>query len=339
MRRLVWGGHASRGLVTLVLAVHATCFVWFVSSWHRVRLMTYDFHEVSSEAFMTQPPERLLAFGYTEDDPADLARFRRIAEPVVAGALTDGDKLRRLGDLIYSMRRRGLPEEEREVREGLSVVLDRMEAGEVEGCSQMSVVLAAFWRSLGGHTRGVRWATVNGSLGHFAVELYSDANKRWMYYDMNMNGYGAEDDDDDGLPLSIASLRSNLLTREGLHLNINEILHDWSVAQFEEFLTAYPIEWYTLNNEMLYMERNRRFGALNRLFPWLARLPYPADRIVDNVVGQRDRRLVVDGKIQIAGLLTFSAGRLLVLYLVVMMMCCGVTLLASRKPRSLEKMA
>ena len=326
-RRLVWGGHASRRLVTLVLIIHATCLAWLGSDWRRVRLIAYDFREVPSEAFMTQPPPALGPFGYIEDDPAELGRFRAIAEPIVARATTDGDKLRRLGDVIYSMRRGGMPPQEREVRDGLSVILDSMEHGEPEGCSQMSVILAAFWRSLGGHTRGIRWATVDGNLGHFAVELYSTSHSRWMYYDMNLNGYGA---DQDGVPLSVAALRANLLTGEGLDLAVNAIAHDWSIAEFESFLREYPIEWYTLNNDSLYMEPYRRFGSFNRLFPWLVRLPYPLDRVVDNVVGERDRRLVVEGKIRIAGLLSFTGARLLVLYLVVIMVICGTTLLVSR---------
>lgn len=324
--RLVWGGHVSRRLLTLVLVIHGTCLAWLGSDWQRVRLIAYDFREVTSEAFMTQPPAALRPLGYTEDDPAALGRFRAIAEPIVASATTDADKLRRLGDFIYSMRRGGMPPEEREVREGLSVILNSMELGEPEGCSQMSVVLAAFWRSLGGHTRGIRWATVEGNLGHFAVELYSTSHSRWMYYDMNLNGYGA---DEDGVPLSIAALRSNLLTGEGRHLAVNAVAHDWSISQFESFLRDHPVEWYALNNDSLYLERNRRFGSLNRLFPWLVRLPYPLDRVVDNVVGQRDRRLVVDGKIQIAGLLTFTGARLLVLYLVLIILICGTTLLRS----------
>ena len=323
--RLVLGGHASRALVALILVAHAMCLVWFGSDWQRVRLIAYDFSEVPSEAFMIQPPQSLGPLGYIEDDPAALGRFRQIAEPIVASAITEGERLRRLGDFIYGMRHRGGASREREVRDGLSVILDSMEHGEPQGCSQMSVVLAACWRSLGGHTRGIRWATVNGNLGHFAVELYSTSHRRWMYYDMNLNGYGA---DQDGLPLSIAALRSNLLTKEGIELVANATEHDWSLEEFTTFLREYPIEWYALNNDSTYMEPSRRFGSLNRLFPWLVRLPYPLDRMVDNLVGDRDRRLVVDGKIQIAGLLSFSGARLLVLYLVVIVAICVITLLA-----------
>jgi hypothetical protein len=328
---LAWGGHASRRLVTIVLVVHAACLVWLCSDWQRVKLIVYDFTEVTSEAYMAQPPAALLPFGYAEDDPAGLGRFRAIAEPIVAGAAGDGEKMRRLGDYIYSMRRGSAGSDEREVREGVTVILDHMEHGEPQGCSQMSVILAAFWRSMGGHTRGIRWATVEGRLGHFAVELYSTQYDRWLYYDMNLNGYGA---DQEGEPLSIAALRANLLTGEGLSLHVNATTHDWSVGEFRSFLRSYPVEWYTLNNDALYMEPNRRFGAFNRLFPWLVRLPYPADRLVDNVVGQRDRRLVVDGKIQIAGLLTFSGARLLVLYLALVILLCGATLLPLRAGRA-----
>ena len=328
--RLVWGGHASRRLVTLMLVVHALALVWLGSGWERIRLLASDFREVPSEAFMTEPPPALRPLGYTEDDPAELTRFRAIAEPVVASAATDGEKLRRLGDYIYSMRRAGRPAAEREIRDGLSVILSSMQNGDVEGCSQMSAVLAAFWRSLGGHSRGISFATQEGSLGHFAVELYSTAYGRWVYYDMNVNGFGG---DQQGTPLSVAALRSNLLTNEGAALHVNAVAHDWTIAEFESVLRQYPVEWYTLNNDALYMESTHRFGPLNRLFPWLVRLPYPWDRVADNLVGQRDRRFVVEGKVRVAGLLTIGGAHLFVLYLVAITLLCSAALRAPRRER------
>ena len=113
----------------LVLIIHATCLAWLCSDWQRVRLIVYDFREVTSEAFMTQPPTALRPFGYTEDDPAELGRFRAIAEPLVATAASDSDKVRRLGDFIYSMRRDHTPQQEREVRDGVTVILNSMEHG------------------------------------------------------------------------------------------------------------------------------------------------------------------------------------------------------------------
>src|SRR5438105_3637655 len=186
----------------------------------------------------------------------------------------------------------------------------------------MSVILAALWRSIGGDFRLVQWTTVNGSLGHVAVELYSDSHRRWMYYDMNVNGYFK---DDDGAPLSIASVRSNLLTDEDVNVVANDDprFHEWTRREFQSALQNYPVERYLLNNALLALEPNRRFGPLNGFYRALNRLPTPIDAIVDNLTGTRDRRLVVDGKVHIGSLLTVKGARLLLGWcIMVLAVCC-----------------
>lgn len=86
---MVWGGHASRTLVTVIVAVHLAGLVWLCSSWERVRLIVYQFREVPSEAFMTEPPQALLAMGYSEDDPSSLGELRGVAESVTKHAVND----------------------------------------------------------------------------------------------------------------------------------------------------------------------------------------------------------------------------------------------------------
>lgn len=239
-----------------------------------------------------------------------------------------------LGDYIYSLRSPTEREEGDDLRDGLSVVFHNLQRGQVGSCAHMSVLLAGFWRSLGGHTRIIRWATAEGATGHVAVELYSTTYSRWMYYDMNLNGFGA---DDDGIPLSIAALRSNLLTGENLVPVVNPVAHEWTVNDFRAVLVAYPVEWYVLNNAMSYFEPSHRFGRLNRLYPMLNALPRPLDRVADNLVGARDRRLVVDGKIQIGGLLSFEGARWLVGYLLAVIAFCSVTLLRARRRAALTR--
>jgi transglutaminase-like putative cysteine protease len=173
MTRLVWGGHASRRFVVGLLALHVLALGWFCVPWTRLRLVLYAFREVPSEAFMTDPPDALVPLGYSEDPPEQLAAYRRLAEPVVAGAASDGQKLRRLGDFIYSLRRSEAPEVPGAVRHPLSEILSGLQQGRFGDCGHMSILLAAFWRSLGGHIRAVHWATVEGDLGHEAVEAYS----------------------------------------------------------------------------------------------------------------------------------------------------------------------
>lgn len=329
-RVMLWRGHASRRAVTLLLAAHVLCLVWLCGSWTRVRLIAFDFHEVASEAFMTVPPDALHALGYTEDDPRDLAQYGALAASLTSGAANDGERMRRLGDYIYALRRQGRPDSKDEAINVLSTVFNDMRQGDAANCSQMSLVLGAFWRGLGGHTRRLRWATSEGEAGHFAVELYSPAYARWMYYDMNLNGYFS---DEDGVPLSIASVRSNLLTGENLHVVASATAHDSTLSDFRAVLARYPVEWYVLNNTMLAPEPDRRFGRFNTLYPILRSLPYPWDRIADNLLGERDRRLVVDNKIQIAGLFTFRGARLVLAYLIAQIAFCAATLMLALRPR------
>lgn len=338
MRRLAWGGHASLPLVVAIAALHALVVLWMCSSWQRLRLVMFDFREVPNESFMTMPPDDLRALGYTEDDGTALAAFRDVATPIVQGAQSDRERMRRLGDYIYSLRRTGQAEPESQRREASSSVFARTRMGQAGNCAQMSIVLSAFWRSLGGHVRRVQWTTVEGAVGHVAVELYSDSYRRWMYYDMNVNGYFK---DDDGTPLSIASVRANLLTDEALYVVANDDprFHDWTKKEFQTALQDFPVEWYALNNSLAAFEPDVRFGPLNPLYRILSRLPTPLDAIADNLTGARDRRLVVDGKVQIGNLLTFDGARLLLGWCLAVLAVCAGTLLRFARRQSGESSA
>ncbi len=329
--RYVWRGHASRQFVAAILVVHAAALFWLCGNWTRARLIAYDFQNVPSEASIDLTPSDLAALGYREDDVAALESYRTIAAPLVTDTASDAERMRRLGDYIYGLRRVGEPAiEDGSLQQGLAAVFARMKAGQAADCGQMSALLAVLWRSLGGDSRGVRWATVGGDIGHYAVELYSTAGARWMYYDMNLNGYGVGED---GTPLSISTLRAHLLTGQDIHLVANAERHDWTPAEFEALLHDYPIEWYVLNNDLLRMEPGQRFGRLNRFYPTLIRLPHPLQRLADNLSGGRDRRLIVRGKVQVAGLLSPRGARLLAGYLLAIVFVCGVTLLRSRRGR------
>ena len=314
----------------VVLVCHLALLIAFVNSWQRSRLMLYDFHEVPSEAHINLAPAELAArFGYAEDDVDQLAAFRAIAEPIVAGVTFSGDRASRLADYIYSLRHRDFNDVEGDVRRGPGALLRDMQKGEPANCGQMSTVLAAFWRSLGGHTRGVRWATADGLVGHYALELWDDQTGRWFYYDMNLNGYAV--DDDHKTPLSIGALRANLLTGENLRVVANLKENDFTLSDFEEAIRDFPIEWYVLSNRSLNKEPGRRFGPLNRFRPWLVRLPNPLDRMLDNLTGDRDRRLVVAGRVSIAGLTTLTGGRLLTGYFTGVVLACAFSLYRYRR--------
>ncbi len=315
-----------------MLWTHAAAVLWLAADQDRLKLLAYDFREVPSEQSVALPPADLRGLGYTEDDPADLAPYRAIAAPIVSGALTDAERLRRLGNYIYGLRQQSRADlDEREVRRGPSRLLADMEGGDVANCGQMSAMVQVFWRSLGGDSRGVRWADHEGDVGHYGLEVYSPAAKRWLYYDMNLNGYL---EDEDGMPLSVSSVRANLLSGEDLHFAANPLRHDWTPDEFTSFVRRYPVEWYALNNRFLYMEPNRRFGPLNVFYPLLSKLPYPTDRVVNNLMGARDRRMVVRGKVQVADLFTFRGAWLFIFWATGVVLCCLWTLMLTRPRRA-----
>ena len=320
-----WGGHVSPQFILLLLVAHSVVFGWLVSDWDRFRMILYAFHEVPSEETINEPPEDLaLHYRYAEDPGEALAVYRPIALSIVSGATTAGERARRLCDYIYSLRRDPPTDLGEDLRFGPAILLQKMHEGVHANCGQMSTVLATFWRSMGSHSRAIRWATVDGHLGHYALELWDDERARWFYYDMNLNGYAH---DDDGVtPLSVAGLRTNMLIGEDVHITANPVAHDYTREDLLATVRQYPVESYVLNNNYLHWSRDRRFGLFNRYHDALASLPHPIDRIVDNVTGGRDRRLVVKGRILVGGLMSIGAARVLMAYLLIVMAICMLTL-------------
>jgi hypothetical protein len=306
-------------VIWIALLCHVCGLLWLLGDWDRIRLLAMDIREVPSDAFLTNAPDALIPLGYTEDPPASLAAFRRLAAPLIADARSDGEKARRLGDFIYGLRRPGRPDATGDVRQGLASLIRKLEDGDAGSCGHMSAVMAALWRSMGGHTRGVRWATVAGHERHDGVELYSSSAKRWMYYDLNLNGYGA---DENGQPLSLASLHSSLLTGEDVHLVANPVQHEWTGEELMAAVRESPVAWYVLNNDLTGLEPAVRFGRAGVAFPWLVSVPWPLDRALDNLAGHRDRRLIVAGRAQIGGLFSVHGGQLACAYLVAIIVLC-----------------
>ncbi len=334
----VWGGHVSPQFVLVLLLTHAALLGWFVSDWDHVRMVLYAFHEVPSEQTVNASPDDLaLLFDYTEDPVEALTNYSAIASPLVAGADTAGDRARRLADYIYSLRRPDSGNLIGDLRFGPDVVYQKMLTGAHADCGQMSTILATFWRSLGGHSRAVRWAAGSGTIGHYAMELWDADRQRWFYYDMNLNGFAH---DDDGVtPLSVAALRANLLTGEDVHVTASLTHHDYTLDDLITTVRDFPRETYVLNNDYLHWSRERRFGLLNRFYPALAALPHPWDRIADNLTGGRDRRLIVEGRILVAGWFSFHGARVFILYLLGMMTLCALTLRRTSLTRPADRPA
>jgi hypothetical protein len=325
-----WGGHVSPQFLIALLIIHLAALGWFCADWDRVRLLLFDFAESEYESDVGAAPDVLAArWRYTQDPPGDLAVFRTIAAPLVAGIPDATARARVLANYIYGLRGPVINVFDEDVRFGPDFLLDRMKKGLHANCGQMSTVLASLWRSVGGDSRAVRWGTTSGTIGHYAMELWDPERRRWFYYDMNLNGFGV---DDDGVtPLSVSSLRSGFLTGEDLHLQSNPAARDFSETDLATIIRAYPVEWYVLNNTYLDWSPANRFGRLNRFRSTLSALPHPFDRVLDNMTGARDRRLVVRGRITIDNLFTFRGARMFVGWLLFVITACGLTL-ARRRP-------
>lgn len=323
--RYVWGGHVSPQFVLLLLLLHALVLGWFVADWNHVRMLLYGFYEVSSEHVINESPDdQRLYYPYQQDPVEALARYRPIALALVDGTRSATESARRIGDYLYSLRREPEVLLDEDLRFGPDVLYQKMLEGVHANCGQMSTVLATLWRSLGGHTRAVRWSTTGGMVGHYALELWDPEHHRWFYYDMNLNGFAY--DDATGLPLSVASLRSNLLTGEHLHVQSHPTRYDYTLRDLQETVRSFPVEIYVLNNNYLHWSRDQRFGLFNRFYGALAGLPHPWDRIADNLTGGRDLRLVVQGRIMVAGSFSLTGARVFLGYLIVMTTLCLITL-------------
>ncbi len=320
---------ADHRLALVVLAVHVVALVWFCASGYALRLLAFRFQEAPTPSFVDRGPDALAMYGYAEDAPADLAAYRAVAAPLVAGASTDLEKMRRLADYMLSLRKPGAPLLDDTMRQGLSTVFAKMKEGRIPLCGHTAALLAAFWRSLGGDARLVRWASVGGAVGHYGVELYSGG--RWIYYDVNVNAFAVNAA---GAPLSLSALRQAAsATGDPVKFETGAVPAPWTVAQLLPFFRLYPITWYTLNDQALYMEPDRRFGPLHRWSSVLSRLPYPLDRLLDNLVGLRDQQLVVAGTVRIDGLSPRQAWGL-VDYLLAMI---GICVLVIARRRHVEK--
>ena len=148
-------------------------------------LIAVEAHQLSTN------PDTLRAIGYSQDDPADLTGFRTLAEQTIQGAVTDGQRLRKLGDMLYALRRPGAPLITGGREQGVQTLLARLQRGEHGLCGHNTAVLAALWRSLGRDFREIRFTMNDRSAwyaAHYGIEVYLPNTQRWMYYDVGLNG-------------------------------------------------------------------------------------------------------------------------------------------------------
>ena len=252
---------------------------------------------VSVEASqLAAPPDAQRRMGYRQDEPGDLSTFRAIAESIVRTARDDGERLRLLGDWLYALRHDDAPWILNGREQGLHPLLARLQSGERGLCGHNTLMLAAFWRSLGRDFRQIRFTTsdnVAWFAAHYGVEVYSPDRQHWMYYDVGLNGYAV---DDSGTPLSLTDLGERLADGRDVGIVANPKYQDWNTETFLSFLRQHQQQVFSLNNELRTLDEDRRFGRLHFAYGILSKLPHPFDRVVDSLTGDGGPRLTLSNR-------------------------------------------
>ena len=238
-------------------------------------------------------PDELRQFGYREDDPADLAAFRSAAESALPPTATDAQRLRLLGDVLYSLRGSKETWIAGSREQGIHTILAKMQRGEWGLCGHTTLVYAALWRSLGRDFREIRFTSSDESAwfaAHYGIEVYSPTTRRWLYYDTGLNGYAVGDN---GEPLSLTALNEQLASGRDVGVVANPTRHDWDTATFLSFLRRHQLQVFSTNNQLRGLDADRRFGPLHFAYSFFSRLPRPLARVVDAVTGDAGPRLLL----------------------------------------------
>lgn len=245
---------------------------------------------------LAAPPDSLRPLGYIQDEPADLPTFRSLAQSAVRSAASDGERLRLLGDTLFALRQSNLPRIAGGREQGVQALLEKMRRGEPGLCGHNTLVLAALWRSLDRDFREIRFTASDASAwyaAHYGIEAYSPESRRWIYYDVGLNGYAV---DETGEPLSLAALNDRLAKGRDVGVVASAQYHDWDTGQFLSFLREHQLQVFSLNNRLRMLDPDRRFGRLHFAYDLFSKLPQPLDRVMDAVTGDSGPRMVLSQK-------------------------------------------
>lgn len=246
------------------------------------------------QTVLSAAPSRLVPLGYMADATDDLSVFRQVAAPAVVGVDDEALRLRKLTDLIYSYH----PGNETSPlipggrERGPHAIFSEIQSGKFALCGQKTLVLAAMWRSLGGDVRQVRFSPgedIAWYAAHYGVEVYSERWRKWLYFDVTLNGYATSSS---GEPLSLVELNDQIVNGERPTLVASREHFDWNEEQFLDALRKNRLQVYSLDNRLRQQDPDRRFGALNFAYGFLSQLPKPFDRIVDAVTGDAATRFI-----------------------------------------------
>lgn len=279
-------------LVVLALAAlaHAGALAWLLASPGRRSELVFDSAFVDL-AVLQLPPAELGAYGYEQDRPEDVRRFRSRAEAATAGATTDLARIGALTDSIYRLRQTGRPVLAAYTASTLDEVAAAVDQGIIGQCGHITWLVTGMARSLAIDTRQIVWARDDGTAGHVSLEVYSRDAAQWIYFDVNLNGYAAAE----GRPLSALELRERTSRGEDVEFVSTSDFRNWTEDEFARVHAAYSFDWHLMSNRLEIYTPGRRFGPLHDAYDLFMRLPYGGRRAADRILtGSRSRLAVSD---------------------------------------------
>lgn len=316
-----------RTVALLVCLVHAAALSWLVGDIGRRRALFFSNVPVERSA-LDLPPSRLDRFAYAQDDTYALRRFRARAEAATKGASTDLERITALSNATYALRRAGEPG----IQSSEAGSLDRLAAAFDRGgfgqCGHLTWMITGLARSLGIDIRQVTWDTADGRTGHVSFEFYSRDEQRWIYFDVNLNGYAMAE----GRALSAIDLRTRTARGAGITLVSNPRHRNWSEEEFARLHDSFNHDWYLMSNEVEVYLPGRRFGRLHAAQPLIFLLPYGGQRLADKLFTGQQTRLAVDGHADRVGGMPVSLLNTLVAYLLAAMLIAAAVLVATFLP-------
>lgn len=252
-----------------------------------VRTALFFNTSIVEPAEIDRPPAELAAFGYAEDDPVVWSRFLPRARAAAATATTDLARIQAIGNAVYSTRRIIGPRIPADPTLTLDDVAAAIDEGTPGQCGHLTWLMTAMARTLDIHTRQIVWTRRDGTSGHVSFEFFSRDESRWIYFDVNLNGYATRD----GRALSARELREQGASAPTTVLVSTPGVGMWDQDEFRIEHAEHAFDWYVMSNGLDRFSPGRRFGALRSAHGLLIRLPYAGVRIADRVLSGRDSRL------------------------------------------------
>jgi hypothetical protein len=275
-----------RGALGALLCAYCAAIAWLLADPVRRHALFFSQITVPASAITVSPAELALA-GYTQDAPEDMRRFLPQATAATAGAATDVERIQRLADAIHDMRRPNAGTIDPFETPALSDVANRFASGARGECGHHTWMLTGLARSIGIDIRHIIWALHDGSVGHTSLEFFSRDEQRWIYFDVNLNGFAVMGDS----ALSAADLRAEGAASPRVRFASTPGERAWDEAAFIREYAKSAFDWYAMSNDLRRYEPDRRFGMLAPARGLLTALPFKVQRALDLTLGSPQTRV------------------------------------------------